>query len=415
MQTGDGLLVRLSVSGIDIGLDQASGLGAAARRHGNGIIEVTARGNIQVRGLSPASTGPFADAIAALDLDTGDGVAILTDPLAGLAPPPAVDGREIAAGLRRALAAAPFAACLGPKVSVVIDGGAALHLDAVAADIRLRADGTRWHVAVAGAADGARELGRVGAVDVIEAILHLLRAIAQHGPSARARDLPADPIAGGQIAARPRAETIGTHTLQDQTLALGVGLAFGHTDAVALAQLIDAARAAGTKALRTAPARALLFIGLAEDAARSLAVAAAHLGFITQTDDPRGHVAACAGAPICASAAIPTRALAPLVSAAAAPLLDGSLTIHLSGCRKGCAHPTRTALAIVGSGRGCELVIDGTANDASRAVTTAEELPAALQRIATAIAESRIGTAAERLERFSAARIAQLFGSAHHG
>ena len=65
MQTGDGLLVRLS-SGATIGLDAAAALGAAARRHGNGIIEITARGSIQVRGLTAASAPAFADTVAAL-------------------------------------------------------------------------------------------------------------------------------------------------------------------------------------------------------------------------------------------------------------------------------------------------------------------------------------------------------------
>src|SRR5580704_1482783 len=85
MQTGDGLLARL-LTGATIGLDAAAALCAAARQHGNGIIEVTARGSIQIRGLTAASAPAFADAVAALGIDGGDGVPILTDPLAGLVP-----------------------------------------------------------------------------------------------------------------------------------------------------------------------------------------------------------------------------------------------------------------------------------------------------------------------------------------
>jgi hypothetical protein len=86
MQTGDGLLVRIASQGVTVGLDAATALCAAARRHGNRIIEITARGNIQIRGLTPASAPTFADAVAALGIDGGDGVPILTDPLAGLEP-----------------------------------------------------------------------------------------------------------------------------------------------------------------------------------------------------------------------------------------------------------------------------------------------------------------------------------------
>src|SRR5262249_54943828 len=139
MQTGDGLLVRLAPAGT-IALETLAGLCAAARAHGNGIVEVTARGSIQVRGLSPASAPTFAAAVTALRFGGADAVSAIADPFAGLAPDEIVDAGSLAADLRRALAAAPFLDRLGPKVSVVIDGGGALHLDALAADVRLRAE-----------------------------------------------------------------------------------------------------------------------------------------------------------------------------------------------------------------------------------------------------------------------------------
>ncbi len=51
MPTGDGLLARLMPTG-PVRLDAFRALCASARRHGNGTIEVTARGSLQVRGLS---------------------------------------------------------------------------------------------------------------------------------------------------------------------------------------------------------------------------------------------------------------------------------------------------------------------------------------------------------------------------
>ena len=82
---------------------------AAAREHGNGIIEITARGSIQVRGLSAASAVRFAAAIAALDIAAADGIQVLSNPLAGLDPEEIFDASEIAAALRRALAKTPLA------------------------------------------------------------------------------------------------------------------------------------------------------------------------------------------------------------------------------------------------------------------------------------------------------------------
>jgi precorrin-3B synthase len=432
MQTGDGLLVRLTGSGSTIGLDAAAALCAAARRHGNGIIEVTARGSIQIRGLTAASAPAFADAVAPLGIAAGDGIPILTDPLAGLAPAPATDAHRVAGALRQWLAAASFAALLGPKVSVVIDGGSALHLDDLRADIRLRAGTGQagWQVGLGGDAASATTLGSVAPEAALEAAARLVETLAQHGPQARARDVIRNRGSGAFTPAiahlltqapgpapRPRSEAIGIHPLRDGRLGLGIGLAFGHTDAAALDALIERAGHAGASGLRTAPDRALIVIGLAAGTAAALAADAESLGFITRRADPRRYVVACAGAPICAAAEIPARALGPLTSSAAAPILDGSSTIHVSGCPKGCAHPGASALTIVGGQGGCGLVVDGSARDQPRATIAAAALPSGIASIAQEVARAkRPGErSADTLARLGAAPLAAIFRAADHG
>jgi precorrin-3B synthase len=431
MQTGDGLLVRLANPGATIGLDAAAALSAAARRHGNGIIEVTARGSIQIRGLTAASAPAFADTVAALAI-AGDGVPILTDPLAGIDREQTIDARGIARALRQRLAGASFTARLGPKVSVVIDAGSTLHLDAVRADVRLRAapEFAGWQVGLSGDAASATPLGAVAPADAVETAARLLKTIAQHGPQARARDLihrqgpGAFRIAIADLlidapspTARAPSNPIGTHLLRDGRVGIGIALAFGHTNADALDGLIEAARRADASGLRTAPGRALLLIGLADAASRGLLADAESLGFITRRDDPRRNVVACAGAPICAAAEIPARALGPLIMDAAAHLLDGSLTVHVSGCPKGCAHPGASALTIVGRQGGCGLVVDGSAQDHPGAVIAATDLPAAFGRMARDVARvARPGeTAADTLARMGAAQLATTFGANRHG
>jgi precorrin-3B synthase len=205
---------------------------------------------------------------------------------------------------------------------------------------------------------------------------------------------------------------IGTHPL-GKGVALGIGLAFGHTDADALERLIEAAKGAGACGLRTAPGRALLVIGVAADTTSKLAAAAESLGFITRREDPRRRVVACAGAPICASAEIPARRLGPLISAAAPALLDGSLTVHVSGCPKGCAHPAAAALTIVGGQDGCGLVIGGSARDPASIRMATAALSKSLGRLAQEVAPGE--KAADTLARLGSARIAAILGSPHHG
>jgi precorrin-3B synthase len=76
--------------------------------------------------------------------------------------------------------------------------------------------------------------------------------------------------------------------------------------------------------------------------------------------------------------------MAPAIAAAAVPFLDGSFTIHVSGCAKGCAHPRAAALTVVGTPEGCALIEDGSARDVPHAVVPADELPAAIARRARA-------------------------------
>ena len=134
--------------------------------------------------------------------------------------------------------------------------------------------------------------------------------------------------------------------------------------------------------MRAAPGRTLMTIGLAQDELPPFAAAAENLGFIVRSGDPRRHVVACAGAPICAAAEIAARSIAPLIAAAAAPHLDGSFKIHISGCAKGCAHPASAALTIVGTAAGCALVANGTTHDAPLKIVATNDLPATIEMLA---------------------------------
>src|SRR5688572_21282150 len=115
MQTGDGLLVRL-LPVAPIALGAFSRLCAAARAHGNGTMEISARGSLQVRGLTSASAPLFADAVSALGIEINDGVPVIAGPL-GDEPSALLDADALARELRQAIAAAGLV--LAPTVSVI--------------------------------------------------------------------------------------------------------------------------------------------------------------------------------------------------------------------------------------------------------------------------------------------------------
>ena len=118
MQTGDGLLVRLTTTGATIGPEAFVALCTAARDCGNGVIEVTSRGSIQLRGLTDRSVKRLAAMIARIDLPVYEGPAVLCDALAGLDGEELLDAGALAAQLRRVIALAPYLTNLEPKVSI---------------------------------------------------------------------------------------------------------------------------------------------------------------------------------------------------------------------------------------------------------------------------------------------------------
>jgi precorrin-3B synthase len=391
MPTGDGLLARLMPS-TPISLDAFDALCDASQTHGNGIMEVTQRGSLQIRGLSPSSAPVFARTAGALGLGAEDRPSILTSPLMGLDAREFLDLRALVAALRKDLTNHPAFASLGPKVSVLIDGGGVLHLDGVPGDLRLQADSaSRLHVSMAGTAASATGLGWVEPHRALEVIVHVLGSIANRGTAARARDLAnsADlralraSLAGALSdepppVSRPPAEPIGSHPLNTGQAAFGMALPFGYAEAGVLKRIAHAAARCGATSIRPAPGRALLTIGLGAAAMNEFAAAAAAAGFVVRPGDARRHVVACAGAPACGSALLATRQLAPMIAQAARLFLDGSLTIHVSGCAKGCAHPGAAALTLIGPDR---LVVHGRAGDTPHGATSAAAFIAGLPRL----------------------------------
>jgi precorrin-3B synthase len=475
MPTGDGLLARL-LPAAPVPLDAMGGLCAAARRHGNGIIEVTARGSLQVRGLTPHSAPLFAADVAALGVGAQEGVPVIAgfdDDAADL----------LATQLRRALGTARLP--LSAKVSIVVDGDGPLHLDGLTADVRLRIVGTdprsqssalrfhlglgchqrdqgtapalplppkggegwgeggmrqgqtqrcgqtlapaldsrkprdilrgidsqpapltptlslhrsrvyptsallndrnrqqpisiggeREHAAASGGASATTWLGTVAPKDATSAVVGILTILAARGPAARAADVLHRENVEAFLAAaaiepapapppRMPSEMIGLHAMRNGMMALGVGLVFGHTHADMLSELVRVAARQGVGAVRPVPDRAMLLTGVSVLDAGGLITAAERLGFVVHADDPRRRIAACPGAPACASGLIPARTLASTLAPVLAPIMKpghNGVAVHISGCLKGCAHPGPAALTLVGASQGCGVVHHGAA------------------------------------------------------
>lgn len=349
MDSGDGWVVRVRVPGGRLAPDQARGIAEAALAHGNGLIDLSARASLQIRGVSPESHVPLIEALRGLALiDPDESVEsrrnIVVQPFwsAGEATP------ALAAALAGALATSDLA--LPGKFGFALDSGPLPVLRGVSADIRIEAAGPAFLVR----ADGAETGARVPAGAVAETALALARWFVETGgvtggrgrmAAHVARGTPLPPIFRAHPAAPAPAFLASPGPCPGGAL---VALAFGQMRAETLALLSD------LDPLRLTPWRMLLVEG---------ASAAPEIpGLIADPDDPLLRVVACPGAPACSQGLGPTRALARRI----APLVPPGWLAHVSGCAKGCACPGPADLVLVATGAGYDLVAPGRAGDPPR-------------------------------------------------
>lgn len=390
MMTGDGLLVRLRPENPTLHIEQFTQLASAAARHGNGLIEVTARGSLQLRGLRDDTLSELASDIAAAGIVPETGVVIETSPLASLDPTEIGDATAIAKSLRLAMAAMMPKPKLAPKLSIIVDGAGRVGLDSVPADIRLmaaRCDGGKayWRIALAGDGRTARGLAVLPGDTLISAVITILEELSAIGPRARARDLDIDRLrslfatdeAAGLEPATQQISAIGVHDLGQGAAALGVGLPYAQIQSSFLIAFLDRIKELGISELRLAPGHGLLLLGIRPDMLDAAKLAAANFALLATPDDPRNQIHTCAGSVGCASAFYDTKALAAEI-VGSLDLFDGSIDLHLSGCSKGCAHPGRAALTLTGTPMGYGLVVNGSASGEPAAYIQREELTSAL-------------------------------------
>lgn len=362
MLSGDGWVVRVRPPAGRLTPKQASEIARLALAYGNGVIGLSSRANIHLRGVTEHGYGPLVEGLDAVGLiddnvDAEERRNIVLTPFWS----PGDGSVELAAELAAALTA-PDAPRLPAKFGFAIDCGARPVLSDVPADIRLErsADG-ELICRASGAAHGAL----VSDKSAVGTMLALAAWFVRSGGVTGERGRMAAHLARG--ATLPAnfdevpAQSESVFFPQPSRVAAGVlvGFEFGQVPADILGAL------SGFGALRVTPWRMLLIEG---------ARAAPDLpGLITRPDDPMLRVIACTGAPGCLQAAQPTRALARML----APHLPDGIVLHVSGCAKGCAHTGPTALMLTARAGGFDLIRNGRASDAAeRSGLSAESLAA---------------------------------------
>ena len=348
MRSGDGLVVRIKPHGGRIDARQAAGIADLADRFGNGLIDLTNRANLQLRGVSEQTHPSVIDGLAEIGLldpdpDIEARRNILVSPFWAADD----DIASIAGELERALA--DDLAGLPAKFGFAVDCGNERVLADASADVRIERN-------VGGdlimRADGAK-FGRVVThSEAVTAAIDLVRWFVASGGVNEGRGRMAPHLAAG--ATLP--DTLGGEALPAQAKprpgpgimphgAL-VGVALGQITHTALSWLAGRARG-----LRMTPWRMVLAEGVNDMLACD--------GLVARADDPILRVVACSGAPRCPEAHADTRALAERL----APYLAADARLHVSGCAKGCAQASPTSITLVAAAQGFDLVLDGSTRD----------------------------------------------------
>lgn len=347
MASGDGLVVRVRVPLGRLEPAQAGALAALAQAHGNGIIDLSARGNLQMRGVTAQSHPALLEGLAALGLLDDSAAAearrnILLTPfwVAG------DDSHRIAQDLTKALTLSTLT--LPGKFGFAVDCGPRPVLRAASSDIRIE----RGQTGLICRADSAPEGVTVTPETAAETALALATWFLKSGgaPTGRgrmARHLARTPLparftgtALTQGAPAPAPGPCAAPGLPARSTLCA--LPFGRIQAETLAAL-------ATVPLRLTPWRMVLTEGPATAS-----------GLITDPADPRLRVTACPGAPDCVQALTATRALAE----ALAPMVPEGALWHVSGCAKGCAHPGTADVTLCATGPGrFDLIRAGRAAD----------------------------------------------------
>lgn len=352
MASGDGWVVRVRPQEGRLSRAQAAGIADLAARHGNGLIDLSSRANVQLRGVTADSHFPLIDGLRALGLIDADAGAEARRNIVVAPFWTAGDGTtHIVQTLARALAARD-APDLPGKFGFALDSGPARVLAGVSADVFVTRSGQDTFVVhPAGATHGAT----CNADTAAETAMALARWFLDTGGATAGRGRMAAHLGQATVPPVFRAAPVPPAAMPPGPGATPhgalVALAFGQMRASTLADL------ATLGPLRVTPWRMMLVEGAAPPDLP---------GLILRADDPLLRVVACTGAPGCTQALGPTRDLARRL----APHVPPGALLHVSGCAKGCAHPGATDLVLTATTSGYALARHATAAESGTPLAT---------------------------------------------
>ncbi|AJT65933.3 hypothetical protein T261_4279 [Streptomyces lydicus] len=369
----DGRLARVRIPAGDLTAHQATALGDAAERLGDGHLSLTSRGNVELRGLADGCGGRLAALLrdaGLLPSERHERIRnILASPLAGLDHHTPPDVRLWARRLDALLCASASAAALSGRFLFVLDGGQG-DVAGLGGDVTLVAEPDRSGDGPVGALLRAGDdpaAVRVAGADAPRAALAAAEAFlaaAEAGSTGawRVRELPTGhALTADDMAKWLRAAGIAVRGVEPYGLPADVsrettapGIVAGPDGRRALSVLAPLGRLTvaqwrlltavaaehGSGELRLTPWRGVIVPGLPAAIAAPRLRELAAAGLITDPGSPWYRIGACTGLPGCAKSRTDVRADAvSAITTGTGPGAGSGLPVHWSGCERRCGHP----------------------------------------------------------------------------
>jgi precorrin-3B synthase len=353
----DGALARVRAPGGVLLADQLRVLAAAARDLGDGALELTSRGNVQLRGLADGAAAELGDRLAAAGLlpsASHERVRnLVASTLSGRAPGGVVDARPWVPAFDRALCADPALAELPGRFLAAFDDGRG-DVAGLGADVGLLALDPATVALLLGGVDSGLRAHPDGAVALALAATRAflaeraaqgatawrLRELAD-GPDRVAARLPGEVGPVVQVPPAPVVGPVGAVPQDDGRTALIAVVPLGRVGADQTDLL---ARLAAE--VQLTPWRSVVVPDLAEDAVDDAAVDLFRTGMVFDEASPWLVVTACAGRPGCAKALADVRTDA-AAAVAAGRLPAGGVRQHWAGCERRCGRPHGPVVDVV--------------------------------------------------------------------
>jgi precorrin-3B synthase len=358
----DGALARVRVPGGLLTSAQLAVLAAAARDLGDGALELTSRGNLQLRGLRDDAVPELGARLAAAGLlpsASHERVRnMLASTLSGRAPGGFVDARLWVAALDAGLCADGALADLPGRFLFTLDDGRG-DVAGLGGDVGLLGlDGGAVALLLGGADSGlrARPEEAVG-LALAAARAFLAERSAQGGSAWRLAELT---DGASRVAGRLSGEAGPIVTVPAATVIGPVGAIAQADGRVALVGVIPLGRIPGKQAellarlsaeVQLTPWRSVAVPDLAEDAVDDAAAELFRTGMVFDEANPWLRVTACTGRPGCARALADVRADA-TDAVRTGTLPPGGARQHWAGCERRCGRPQGDVVDVVATGAG---------------------------------------------------------------